>query len=79
MQTQSSDVHVLSQPINPLDTVQIATELRLMMLPELKTLFSEQHPMMQKMVKNAVKEANSELNKQVKQLDTEVKGVKKEN
>ena len=79
MQTQSSDVHVLSQPVNPLDIVQIATELRLMMLPELKTLFSEQLPMMQKMVKTAVKEANSELNKQVKQLDTEVKGLKKEN
>ena len=79
MQTQSSDVYVLSQPVNPLDIVQIATELRLMMLPELKTLFSEQFPVMQNMVKTAVKEANSELIKQVKQLDTEVKGLKKEN
>ena len=43
-----SDVHVLSQPVNPLDIVQIATELRLMMLPELKPLCSEQLPMMQK-------------------------------
>ena len=79
MQTQSSDVYVLIQPVNPLDIVQIATELRLMMLPELKTLFSEQLPVKQNMVKTAVKEANSELNKQAKQLDTEVKELKKEN
>ena len=77
MQTQSSDVHVLIQPVNPLDIVQIATELRLMMLPELKTLFSEQLPAMQNMVKTAVKEANSELNKQAKQLDTEVKELRR--
>ena len=37
MQAQTHDIHILSQPINPL-VVQIATEIRLMMVPELQTL-----------------------------------------
>ena len=79
IQTQTHDIHILSQPINPLDVVQIATELRLMMVPERRTLFAEQTPIIKDMVKTAVKEANSELDKQVKQLNTQVKTLQKEN
>lgn len=79
MQIQGDDVYVLSQPVNPLDVVQVAKELRLLMLPELKALFSDQLPIIQTMVKTAMKEANTELNKQVKRLDTEVQGLKEEN
>ena len=79
MQAQSHDIHILSQHINRLDVLQIATELRLMMVPELRTLFAEQTPIMKIMGKTAVKEAISELDKQVKQLNIQVKTLKKEN
>lgn len=74
-----SSVHLLSQPINPVDIVQIATELRSMMLPELKALLADQIPEIKLMVVSAVKEATDALTEQVKVLQDENKRLLKAN
>ena len=74
-----SSVHMLSQPINPVDIVQIASELRSMMLPELKALLADQIPEIKLMVVSAVKEATDVLKEQVKDLQDENKRLLKAN
>lgn len=72
-------VHLLSQPINPFDIVQIAAELRSLMLPELKSLLRDQIPEFKSMVVDAVKEATDNLNEQVRELQEENTRLTKEN
>ena len=61
-------VHVLPQPINPNDKVQIATSLRALMLPELKLV-----------VREAMEEATKSLQDEVKKLNKDVKDLEEEN
>ena len=61
-------VHVLPQPINPNDIVQIATSLRALMLPELKLV-----------VREAMEEATKSLQDEVKKLNKDVKDLEEEN
>ena len=61
-------VHVLPQPINPNDIVQIATSLRVLMLPELKLV-----------VREAMEEATKSLQDEVKKLNKDVKDLEEEN
>ena len=49
-----------------MDIVQITSELRSMMLPELKALLADQIPEIKLMVVSAVKEATDVLNEHVK-------------
>lgn len=73
------DVHLLSQPINPLDIVQIAGELRSMMLPELMALLTGQIPQIKGMVTEAVQEGIRSLNEKVSSLKEENKRLTKVN
>lgn len=61
-------VHLLSQPMNPVDIVQIASELRSIMLPELKAMVIE-----------AVQEALHTLNQEVSCLKEENQRLSKSN
>lgn len=72
-------IHLLSQPLNPPDIVQIATELRSMMVPELRALLTDMMPFIKTIVKEAVQEATGTLNEEVQKLKEENKNIKKAN
>lgn len=72
-------VHLLSQPINPLDIVRIATELRSMMLPELQKLITDMIPFIKTIVKEAVTEATGTLNDEVRKLKEDNENINKAN
>ena len=57
----ASTVHVLSQPIHPLDIVNIAKELHALMLPEMANIIKSQLPDIQKIVKESTDTLSSEI------------------
>ena len=61
-------MHILSQPLLPSDICQVATELRLNMLPEVQPI-----------VIDAIKEANQSLNNDLKILQLEIKKLQTNN
>ena len=63
-----TDVHVLTQPMNPNDIIQIARELRSIMLPELKSIIVEFKPYIKETVTDAVRAATKDLNTELSQL-----------
>ena len=72
-------IHLLSQPINPLDIVRIASELRSMMLPELKSLITDMVPFIKTIVKGAVSEATGAFNDELRKLKEDNENFKKVN
>lgn len=64
----SAHIHLLSQPLFPNDILQIATELRSMMMPEIKSV-----------VHDAVKEATQSLRDEIKNLTSENDQLKNAN
>ena len=72
-------IHLLSQPINPLDIVRIASELRSMMLPELKSFITDMVPFIKTIVKEAVSEATGAFNDEVRKLKEDNENFKKVN
>ena len=69
--TEDSEVlhmHMLSQPLLPSDICQVATELRSIMLPEIRSI-----------VVDAIKEANQSLNNDLKILHLEIKKLQTSN
>ena len=71
----TSLVHVLSQPINPLDIVNIAAELRSLMLPELANIIKGQLPD----IKAIVKESTDTLSTEIQALRAENTNLHAEN
>ena len=71
----TSLVHVLSQPINPLDIVNIAAELRSLMLPELANIIKGQLPD----IKAIVKESTDTLSTEIQALRAENANLRAEN
>ncbi|MEW8544179.1 MAG: hypothetical protein AB2693_11655, partial [Candidatus Thiodiazotropha sp.] len=69
----SPDLHVFSKPMHPNDILQIASELRSMMLPEIAALIKDQSPDVGKIVLEAVKEATSSLTSQIEGIKLENK------
>ena len=67
-------IHLLSQPINPLDIVR-----RSMMLPELKSLITDMVPFIKTIVKEAVSEATGAFNDEVRKLKEDNENFKKVN
>lgn len=65
------DVHLLSQPMNPVDIVEIARELRSIMLPEMRALFKEQLPEIRAMMTELMQETVQNLNEEVHNLKEE--------
>lgn len=72
-------VHVMSQPMNPSDIIKIATELRSMMLPEMKALLEGMMPTIKQIVAEAVKEATDTLGTEVQELKRENQQLVKNN
>ena len=58
-------VHVLSQPMNPTDIVQMARELRSLMLPEISSLIKGQLPDIKAAIKTEVTEATNTLTNEI--------------
>ena len=61
-------VHHLSQAIDPADITQIATELRSLMRPELKSLMEDFKHIIKDIVREAIHEATSHLMKEITAL-----------
>ena len=72
-------VHVMSQPMNPSDIIKIATELRSIMLPEMKALLDGMMPDIKQIVAEAVKEATNTLSAEVQELKRENQQLVKNN
>lgn len=68
----SPGMHIFSKPMHPTDILQIATELRSLMLPEIAVLIQEHTPDIKTIVFEAVKEAT-------RSLTVEIQSVKSEN
>ena len=68
-------VHLISQPIEASDIVQIASELRSLMRPELKSLIQEISPT----IKEVVKEAMQEVPREISELKTSNQRLTKAN
>ena len=58
-------IHHLSQPIDPANITQIATELRSLMRPELKSLMEDFKPIIKDIVREAIHEATSHLMQEI--------------
>lgn len=69
-------VHLLSQPMNPSDIVQIASELRSIMLPEISQLIKNQLPDIKSIVLEAVNDLIAPLKDEIRALKEEVSGLK---
>ena len=67
----AGDVHVLSQPMNPSDIINVAKELRSIMFPELRSIIEGFKPYIKETVTEAVLEATKGLNNEIKQLKKE--------
>ena len=61
-------VHHLSQALDPADITQIATELRSLMRPELKSLMEDFKLIIKDIVREAIREATSHLMKEITAL-----------
>lgn len=72
-------IHVMSQPMNPSDIIKIATELRSVMLPEMKALLDGMMPDIKQIVAEAVKEATETLSAEVQELKRENQQLVKNN
>lgn len=72
----SPDLHVFSKPMHPTDILQIASELRSMMLPEIASLIKDQSPDVGTIVLEAVKKATSPLTHVIESLTAENKQLK---
>lgn len=72
-------VHVLSRPMNPHDIVQIASELKAMMLPEISAIIQSSIPDFKTIVADAVKDSFKSLNDEVKTLREENVSLKNQN
>ena len=70
-------VHVLSNPINPTDILQIASELRSLMLPEISAIIKQQIPDLKTIVCEAVQAATRPLQEEIQTLKTENDQLKK--
>ena len=66
-----SHVHVFSKPMHPNDILQIVTELRALMLPEIRNIITENTPDTKTIVFEAVKSATDSLTKQINSVKTE--------
>lgn len=75
----SPSLHVFSKPMHPTDIIQIAAELRSMMLPEISAIIKDQTPDIGKIVFEAVKQATSSLVKEVEAVKSENKKMKEAN
>ena len=75
-QNEPSDVNVFSNPMHPSDILQIATELRSMMVSELADLIKEQMPNFQQMVRHEVQEATKSLSAQLVNVTAENDNLK---
>ena len=71
-------VHVLSQPMNPTDIVQMARELRSLMLPEISSLIKSQLPDIKAAIKTEVTEATNTLTSEIQSLRTENDNLRKD-
>ena len=58
-------VHVFSKPMHPNDIVQIVSELRALMIPEIRTIVRDNTPDMETIVYSAVKKATDSITKQL--------------
>lgn len=72
-------VHVMSQPMNPTDIIKIATELRSVMLPEMKALLDGMIPDIKQIVAEAVNDATDTLKAEIQELKNENQQLLKHN
>lgn len=72
----TSTVHILSRPMNPADIVEIASELKALMLPEIKGMIESSIPGIKLSVIEAVKESYQSLSDEVKSLREENEHLK---
>ena len=75
-QGSPSHIHVFSKPMHPSDIVQIVNELRGLMLPEIKTIISDNTPDTKTIVFEAVKKATLPLTKNINDVVTENNTIK---
>ena len=70
-------VHMFSKPMHPNDILQIVTELRALMLPEIRNIITEKIPDTKTIVFEAVKEATDSLTNQIDSVVTENVSLRK--
>ena len=70
--------HVLSQLMNPTDIVQMARELRSLMLPEISNIIKGQLPDIKAAIKTEVTEATNTLTSEIQSLRTENDNLRKD-
>ena len=70
-ENEASPAYVFSKPMHPNDILQIVTELRALMLPEIKSIITEHTPDTKTIVYEAVKKATETLIKQIDSVSKE--------
>lgn len=70
-ENEASLAYVFSKPMHPNDILQIVTELRALMLPEIKSIITENTPDTRTIVYEAVKTATDTLTKQINSISKE--------